>query len=48
MSDIKSQVEECLKQAEEIERAGVIKDKLNTTIRIPQVFSISQRRRRLC
>ena len=33
MSDIKSQVEECLKQAEEIERAGVIKDKLNTTFR---------------
>lgn len=33
MSDIKSQVEECLKQAEEIERTGVIKDKLNTTFR---------------
>lgn len=33
MSDIKQQVEECLKQAEEIERAGVIKDKLNTTFR---------------
>ena len=33
MSDIKQQVEECLRQAEEIERAGVIKDKLNTTFR---------------
>ena len=33
MSDIKQQVEECLRQAEEIEHAGVIKDKLNTTFR---------------
>lgn len=33
MSDIKEKVEEALKQAEEIERAGVIKDKLNTTFR---------------
>ena len=33
MSDIKQQVEECLRQAEEIERAGIIKDKLNTTFR---------------
>ena len=33
MSDIKEKVEECLRQAEEIERAGVIKDRLNTTFR---------------
>ena len=33
MSDIKKQIEECLAMAEEIERAGVIKDKLNTTFR---------------
>lgn len=33
MSDIKEQVEACLTMAEEIERAGVIKDKLNTTFR---------------
>ena len=33
MSDIKKQIEECLVMAEEIERAGVIKDKLNTTFR---------------
>lgn len=33
MSDIKAKIEECLGYAEEIERAGVIKDKLSTTFR---------------
>ena len=33
MSELKEKVMNCLKMAEEIERAGVIKDKLNTTFR---------------
>lgn len=33
MADIKGSIDECLHYAEEIERAGVIKDKLNTTFR---------------